>query len=204
MNTLILASSSPQRLSLLYNIGYKPDRVTSPCIDKTIRAKELPRDYCKRISLAKALKVSSQFTKSFVLGVCTVMSRGRMILTKPHHIDDAYKLFKLLSGRRHSVFTGICVIKNNKTTIFKIVQTKIKFKVLSYGEIEYLIHSNEWQNQHGCYSFNTISGAFIEWVNGHPSNVIGLPVHETYKILNGVGLKQQSIIYNQPTNNDLK
>ena len=204
MNNFILASSSPQRLSLLYNIGYKPDRVVPPCINKAIHPKELPRDYCKRISLAKSSKVSKQFTKSFVLGVCTVVSRGRMILTKPHHTKDAYKLFNLLSGRRHSVFTGICVIKNNKTTVFKIVQTKIKFKVLSHKEIEYLIHSNEWHNQYRYYSFNTISGAFIEWVNGHPSNVIGLPVHEVYKILNGLGLKQQSVIYQQPTSNNLE
>lgn len=194
MNSFILASSSSQRLSLLHSVGYQPSQVAPLSIDKTIHAKELPRNYCKRIAFTKALTVSRQFTQNFVLGVCTTTSRGRMILTKPHNVNSAYKLFNLLSGRRHSVFTGICVMKDSKTIVLKIVQTKLKFKLLSSKEIKYLIHFNEWNNKHGCYSLNTMSGAFIQWINGHPTHIMGLPIHETYKILTGLGIKQEPMV----------
>ena len=95
----------------------------------------------------------------------------------------------MLSGRRHVVYTGICIIKGEKC-IKKVVQTKLKFKLLTNQEIDNLVKSNEWKDKSGGYALQGMAGAYISWISGHPSNVIGLPVHETYKILNGIGLKQ--------------
>ena len=189
MYNFILASSSPRRLSLLKNIGYKPDNIISANIDETPNIRELPKKYAQRMAFEKASKIYKQFPKSLILGADTVVARGRLILTKPKDIDDAYKTFKLLSGRRHSVFTGVCVIKENKV-ITKVVETKLKFKLLTNEETENLVKSNEWQDKSGGYALQGFAGAYISWINGHPSNVIGLPVHETYKILNGLGLNQ--------------
>ena len=192
MYKFILASSSPRRISLLNNIGYNPDKIISADIDETPNKKELPKEYAKRMAFEKASKIHKQFSESLILGADTVVSRGRLILTKPKDKDDAHRIFKLLSGRRHSVFTGICIIKENKI-ITKVVETKLKFKLLTNKEIQNLIDSNEWQDKSGGYALQGFASAYISWINGHPSNVIGLPVHETYKILNGLGLKQNTV-----------
>ncbi|RST62759.1 Maf family protein [Candidatus Aquarickettsia rohweri] len=192
MYNFILASSSPRRISLLNNIGYNPDKIISADIDETPNKKELPKEYAKRMAFEKASKIHKQFSESLILGADTVVSRGRLILTKPKDKDDAHRIFKLLSGRRHSVFTGICIIKENKI-ITKVVETKLKFKLLTNKEIQNLIDSNEWQDKSGGYALQGFASAYISWINGHPSNVIGLPVHETYKILNGLGLKQNTV-----------
>ncbi|MSO14235.1 Maf family protein [Rickettsiales endosymbiont of Trichoplax sp. H2] len=192
MYKFILASSSPRRISLLNNIGYNPDKIISADIDETPNKKELPKEYAKRMAFEKASKIHKQFSESLILGADTVVSRGRSILTKPKDKDDAHRIFKLLSGRRHSVFTGICIIKENKV-ITKVVETKLKFKLLTNMEIQNLIDSNEWQDKSGGYALQGFASAYISWINGHPSNVIGLPVHEAYKILNGLGLKQNTV-----------
>jgi septum formation protein len=192
MYNFILASSSPRRISLLNNIGYYPDKIISADIDETPNKKELPKEYAKRMAFEKASKIHKQFSESLILAADTVVSRGRLILTKPKDKDDAHRIFKLLSGRRHSVFTGICIIKENKI-ITKVVETKLKFKLLTNKEIQNLINSNEWQDKSGGYALQGFASAYISWINGHPSNVIGLPVHETYKILNGLGLKQNTV-----------
>ena len=192
MYNFILASSSPRRISLLNNIGYNPDKIISADIDETPNKKELPKEYAKRMAFEKASKIHKQFSESLILGADTVVSRGRLILTKPKDKHDAHRIFKLLSGRRHSVFTGICIIKENKI-ITKVVETKLKFKLLTNEEIQNLIDSNEWQDKSGGYALQGFASAYISWINGHPSNVIGLPVHETYKILNGLGLKQNTM-----------
>ncbi len=192
MYNFILASSSPRRISLLNNIGYNPDKIISADIDETPNKKELPKEYAKRMAFEKASKIHKQFSESLILGADTVVSRGRLILTKPKDKDDAHRIFKLLSGRRHSVFTGICIIKENKI-ITKVVETKLKFKLLTNKEIQNLIDSNEWQDKSGGYALQGFASAYISWINSHPSNVIGLPVHETYKILNGLGLKQNTV-----------
>lgn len=192
MYNFILASSSPRRISLLNNIGYKPDKIISADIDETPNKKELPKEYAKRMAFEKASKIYKQFPESLVLGADTVVSRGRLILTKPKDKDDASRIFKLLSGRRHAVYTGVCIIKENKV-ITKVVETKLKFKLLTNNEIQNLIESNEWQDKSGGYALQGFASAYISWINGHPSNVIGLPVHETYKILSGLGIQQNII-----------
>ena len=114
MYKLILASTSSKKLNLLNSIGYKPDKIISADVDKTPYKKEIPREYVKRIATQKTSKIYKQFPESLVLSAETVASRGRLVLTKPKNEDDAYRIFTLLSGRRHSVFTGICIIKKKQ------------------------------------------------------------------------------------------
>ena len=189
MYKLILASSSPRRLSLLKNIGYTPDKIVPANIDETPKAKELPAKLAERLAVEKASKIHEQFPESLVLGADTVVARGRLIIPKPKDEIEALKSLKLLSGRRHIVYTAVCVI-NGKQCLKKVVQTKLKFKLLTNQEIDNLIISNEWKDKSGGYALQGVAGAYISWISGHPSNVIGLPVHETYKILSGIGLKQ--------------
>ena len=189
MYKFILASSSPRRISLLKSIGYTPDKIVPANIDETPMAKELPAKLAERLALEKASKVHEQFPESLILGADTIVARGRLIIPKPKDEIEALKYLKLLSGRRHVVYTGICIINGDKY-LKKVVQTKLKFKLLTNQEIDNLIISNEWKDKSGGYALQGVAGAYISWISGHPSNVIGLPVHETYKILSGIGLKQ--------------
>jgi septum formation protein len=191
MNKLILASSSPRRKFLLESIGYYPDEIVAPKIDEQPHKKELPVRLAERLAVEKALKVAQDHPHDFILAADTIVARGRLIIPKPKDEEEARLFLTLLSGRRHTVYTGICVIKGDKK-VHKVVQTKLKFKLLTDEEILYLLKSNEWQDKSGGYALQGIAGAYISWINGHPSNVIGLPTHDTYKILSGLGLKQRA------------
>jgi septum formation protein len=189
MYKFVLASSSPRRIDLLKSIGYEPDKIVPANIDETPKIRELPAKLAERLALEKAVKIHEQFPDSIILGADTIVARGRLIIPKPKDEIEAIKYLKLLSGRRHVVYTGICIIKGEKC-IKKVVQTKLKFKLLTNQEIDNLVKSNEWKDKSGGYALQGMAGAYISWISGHPSNVIGLPVHETYKILSGIGLKQ--------------
>ena len=189
MYQFVLASSSPRRVSLLESIGYRPDIIVPANIDETPKEKELPAKLAERLADEKASKVHKQLPESLILGADTIVARGRLIIPKPKDEIEALKYLKLLSGRRHVVYTGICIINGDKY-LKKVVQTKLKFKLLTNQEIDNLIISNEWKDKSGGYALQGVAGAYISWISGHPSNVIGLPLHETYKILSGIGLKQ--------------
>ena len=190
MSRLILASSSPRRKFLLESIGYNPYKIVAPHIEETPYKKELPIKLVERLAMSKALKISKDYPDDIVLAADTIKARGRLIISKPKDESEAIKFLKLLSGRRCIVYTGICIIKGEKK-VCKTAQTKMKLKLLTNEEIKCLIQSNEWKDKAGGYALQGVAGAYISWISGSPSNVIGLPVHEVYKILNGLGLKQR-------------
>ena len=171
----ILASSSSIKLSLLVDMGYRPNRVIPHNIDQNFCKKELPRDYIKRITLQKTLTIHQKFLNSIVLSTATVISRGRLILKRPQTKDDACSFFKFLSGRRYSVLTGLCVIKEGKA-VNKIIQTKLKFKLLTDGEIQNLATFTQHHHYSNQYLLQGFSSACVSWISGHPSNIIGFPI----------------------------
>ncbi|MFQ3307523.1 MAG: septum formation protein [Candidatus Midichloriaceae bacterium] len=186
----ILASSSKRRVDLLHSIGYKPDIVEKPNIDESPLKKESSINLVKRLSNIKANTIAEKFSPNdIILAADTIVERGSSIIPKPKNKIEAKHFLQLLSGRRHRVYTGVCVVNNGKS-IHKEVKTIVQFKRMSNEEIDFLVASNEWDGKCGAYGLQGIAGAYISWINGHPSNVIGLPVHETYKILSGLGLKQ--------------
>ena len=139
----ILASSSKRRLELLSQIGIKPDLILSPNIDENIFYKEQPRIYVERMSLEKNLIFQKRYPDSIILTADTVVSVGRKILPKTMDINTAEKCLKLISGRRHKVFTSFTVYSPNNSLKTKTIQSIIKFKRLHPDEISYylsLIH----------------------------------------------------------------
>ena len=190
MYNLILASSSRRQIVLLESIGYKPDKIVSVCINEEPRQKELPRKLVERLALEKVGHIREKFPSCLILGTATMVARGRRMFPKPRDKTEACNYLKSLSGRRHTVYTAVCVMKAHES-FTKVVETKLKFKLLTNQEINVILESNEWKEMHGGYDLQGVAGAYISWINGHVSNVIGLPVHETYKILSGaIGLKQ--------------
>ena len=128
---LILASASPRRLDLLRQIGIEPDAIIPADIDETPEKNELPRHLAERLAIAKARHVAGQNADAFILSADTVVAVGRRIVGKPDSERDAAKMLKLLSGRRHKVMSGVCVIAPDGHEISKVVTTSVSVKRLT-------------------------------------------------------------------------
>jgi septum formation protein len=176
---LILASASPRRLELLRQIGIEPNEIIPTDIDETPRKRELPEAYVKRMAGEKyeAIRKSAD-EEAVILSADTIVACGRRILGKPQNEAEAREFLTLLSGRRHRVYSAICV--NSKT---KLVKTQVKFRKLSKAELTWYIETKEWQGKAGGYAIQGAAAAFIPWINGSYSNVVGLPLVEVRGLL---------------------
>lgn len=184
---LILASSSPQRINLLKQVEITPEKIIPADIDETPKKGELPRDYVKRIALEKAEKVFSNNRDYYVLAADTIAALGTRIIGKAENEAEARKFVKLISGRRHKVLSGVCIISSDGKKRIKIVSTIVKFRLMTNEEIENYLGTNEWVGKSGCFAIQGRAGEFIEWINGSFSNVIGLPLYETCQMLKSAG-----------------
>ena len=182
---LILASSSPRRLDLLAQINLTPDEIVPAEIDESPLAEELPRQLAKRLAESKAKAVADSYQNAFVLAADTVVACGRRILPKAETEEDARFCLTLLSGQKHRVFGGICLIAADGSTVSRLVTTVVQFKRLSAGEITGYIESGEWKGKAGAYAIQGLAAGFVKRINGSYSNVVGLSLYETSALLNG-------------------
>ena len=185
---LILASASPRRLDLLKQVGVTPDFVRPADVDETPIKNESPRMLAERLALLKAEAVAKSEQDAIIIASDTVVAAGRRILGKASDRKEARKFLELLSGRRHSVYTGICLTSPKGTSV-KSVKTIVKFKRLSQSEIDFYLSHDEWEGKAGAYAIQGIAARFITSINGSYSNVVGLPLAETVNLLNGHGFK---------------
>lgn len=186
---LVLASASPRRLSLLEQIGVLPDSVVPADIDETPKATEKPHVFALRLSVEKARHVAGQATsQDLILAADTVVSVGRRILDKPKDAAEARKHLDLLSGRRHTVTTGVALIRlHDGREWSRSVSTQVRFKRLSALEIDRYLDTGEWQGKAGGYAIQGYAARFVPWIGGSYSNVVGLPLTETAGILEAAG-----------------
>lgn len=184
---LVLASASPRRLDLLARIGAAPDHVHPADIDETPRKAEQPRALAGRLAAAKAAAVAAQFPDALVLAADTVVGVGRRILNKPADAAEAKKSLTLLSGRRHRVMTGLCLIRPDGKRSTRLVCTILAFQRLTPAQIEDYVASGEWQGAAGGYQIQKRAEVFVRFLSGSHSNVVGLPLFETAQLLRGAG-----------------
>lgn len=184
---LILASASPRRRELLAQIGVVPDAVVPADIDETPQKNELAAPHALRLALEKARAVA--VTGKVVLASDTVVGCGRRILPKAEDERSVRFCLKLLNGRRHQVHTAVCVIDAQGKEQSTVVSTRVKFRLLEQWEIEAYIASGEWQGKAGGYAIQGRAAAFIPWINGSYSAVVGLPLAETSRLLASAGIK---------------
>ncbi len=185
---LILASSSPHRSQLLKRIGYVPDLICPADIDETPHKHELPKQLAVRLAIEKAEAVHNQFPNDLVLAADTVCATGRLILPKALTVEDAEFCLNKLSGRRHRVYTGVCCIYKQKKVV-KSSLSLVKFKRLSIEEKQLFLDSKQWDQKAGGYGLQGLASAFIICIRGSDSNIVGLPLYETYILLSSLGLK---------------
>ncbi len=183
--TLVLASASPRRLALLAQIGVVPDRVISTNIDETALRDELPRQHAQRLARAKADSVSAP--GCYVLAADTVVAAGRRILPKAETEAEARRCLALLSGRRHGVMTAVVLHSPEGGRGERLVQSVVRFARLTEQQIDAYMASGEWHGKAGGYAIQGRAAAFIPFVSGSYSNVVGLPLFETAQLLRGLG-----------------
>jgi septum formation protein len=190
---LVLASGSPRRLGLLNQSGIEPDQLLPSEIDETPVKGELPRAYATRLARAKAeaaleaVRRSDDLRGSFIVAADTVVAVGRRILPKAELLDEAAQCLRLLSGRNHRVYSGVCVVTPKEAFRQRLVETRVRFKRLSQEDLDAYLASGEWRSKAGGYAVQGLAGSFVVKVVGSYSNVVGLPLYETIALLAGEG-----------------
>lgn len=192
---LVLASGSPRRIELLQQVGLEPARLLPADADETPHKAEHPRSLAKRLSREKAekaletLKGEPPCDGQFILAADTVVAVGRRILPKAEVTDEASNCLKLLSGRSHRVYTGVCLVTPGGKLRQRLVETRVRFKRLGREELEAYLASGEWRGKAGGYAIQGLAGAFVVKLAGSYTNVVGLPLHETVGLLTAEGFK---------------
>ena len=187
---LILGSGSPRRLELLAQLGLQPDAVCPPEVDETPLSGEIPLAYCRRIAQSKAQAISVE-NDNVVLCADTAVALGRRILGKPLDRTDAARMLKLLSGRRHRVITAIAV-RTRERILERAVVTVVKVKRISQEEMNAYLAGGDWRGKAGAYAIQGPAGAFIPWIQGSYTAVMGLPVFETAQLLRAAGYRTEN------------
>lgn len=195
--TFVLASASPRRLELLAQVGLAPSRVIPAEIDEAPHRAELPRAYAARMAQEKCLQVSRRCSADRVLAADTAVAAGRRILGKPADAVEARRCLRLLSGRRHRVIGAIALAIPDSAVsgraappakiAVRVVQSAVTFKRLHADEIDRYIESGEWQDKAGGYAIQGRAAIFVQRISGSYSNIVGLPLFETWALLEGAG-----------------
>ncbi|MEQ8395096.1 Maf family nucleotide pyrophosphatase [Thalassobaculum sp.] len=186
---LVLASASPRRADLVRQIGLTPARTDPAEIDESPRRSERPRVYAERMAGQKAQAVAVRHTGCWVLAADTVVACGLRILPKAEAEREARQCLELLSGRRHRVIGGIALVAPDGSIRTRVVETRVEMKRLEQREIAAYLASGQWHGKAGGYAIQGLAAAYITLVNGSYSNVVGLPLAETYGLLTGVGFR---------------
>jgi septum formation protein len=182
---LVLASASPRRLALLAQIGVTPDVVRPADIDETPHPDEVPRLHAERLAREKAAVAA--VPGSFVLAADTVVALGRRILPKAAGAADVCVCLAMLSGRRHHVLTAVVLVGPDGRSTARLVDSVVGFARLTAAQIDAYAATAEGEGKAGGYAIQGHAAAFIRFLSGSYSGVVGLPLFETAQLLRGQG-----------------
>jgi len=177
---LILASASPRRHDLLLAAGIE-HVVCAAAISEERRPDEPPTHMVMRLAEEKARAVQHA-EDEIVLGADTVVCLDDALLGKPVNDEDARRMLRLLSGRDHHVYTGICILAEG-TTIRDVASTRVSFEHMEENEIEEYTRSGEPRDKAGAYAIQGRGSKFVRSIQGCYQNVVGLPVSLVYRYL---------------------
>ncbi|QRN94296.1 septum formation inhibitor Maf [Archangium violaceum] len=183
---LVLASASPRRRELLGQLGLSFE-VSAADIDETPRQGEPATNYVLRLAQEKARAVTARHPGAWVLAADTTVALGDELLGKPQDAAEARGMLGRLSGRTHEVHTGVALAGpgGEHSTV---VRTRVTFRSLSLGEIDWYVGTGEPLDKAGSYAMQGKGGFLVAAVEGSPTNVIGLPLGETLELLARVGV----------------
>lgn len=186
VSRLILGSASPRRLELLSQIGIVPAEIRPADIDETPRKGEDARDYVRRMAAEKAEAVPLSPGEA-VLCADTTVTVGRRILGKPVDESEAAAFMRLMSGRRHRVLTAVSLRDETRIRV-RLVETIVRMRVIDPPALARYLATGDWRGKAGGYAIQGPASAFIPWIQGSYSAVVGLPLAETAAMLAAIGL----------------
>ena len=184
---LILASASPRRLALLAQIGITPDDIFSPTIDETPRPREIPRLLAQRLARAKAAEAGVAFPDCLILAADTVVAVGRRVVPKAATETEARASLNLLCGRRHRVLSAVVLTAPDGRRAERLAQSVVAMARLTTEQKAAYLAAGEWQGKAGGYAIQGRAAAFVRFLSGSYSGVVGLPLFETAQLLRGLG-----------------
>lgn len=185
---LVLASASPRRRELLQQLGVS--YLCDPAhIDETPQPSEAPSDYVQRVAVEKARAVALRYPapEYAVLAADTTVVVDGEVLGKPRDRADGLALLSRLSGRHHRVLTAVC-LQHTAGCSIRLVQTGVEFVHLTRATCEAYLATDEPWDKAGGYGIQGLGGAFVKALEGSYSNVVGLPLSETWQLLASHGI----------------
>jgi septum formation protein len=206
---LVLASASPRRAELLRAAGIAFE-VIPAAVDESLEAGETAEQYVRRLAESKAEAVRARADGRVVLGADTIVVVHDEILGKPVDNADAARMLRLLSGREHTVMTGVCLIAPepakagphdrqaphdqyvgagfSRLITVDVARTTVVFEALTDEEIAWYVATGEPADKAGAYAIQGLASRFVTRIDGSYSNVVGLPVDLVYRLCKGAGL----------------
>ncbi|MFA0888589.1 MAG: nucleoside triphosphate pyrophosphatase [Synergistales bacterium] len=186
MTSLVLASISPRRKSLLTALGWK-FHVVDPAVGETNGDGELPKDLCRRLAMEKARAVSLKYPGELVIGADTIVALEGEPLGKPKDEKEALKMIRSLSGRCHDVMTGIAVCQKDRCLV-DVEVTRVKFRPLSSCEIGAYVSTGEGRDKAGAYAIQGKGALLVSEIQGCYFNVVGLPLYRLSLLIDRFGI----------------
>lgn len=184
---LVLASTSPRRLELLAQIGVVPARMAAPDIDETPHRGEPAPAYALRMATEKARAVALS-PGEVALSGDTVVAIGRHILPRAADSDEVASCLKRLSGRRHKVYSALACLDEAGNLRTRMSTSIVAFAPLGDATIAAYALSGEGVGKAGGYAIQGRAGAFVRWMSGSYSGIVGLPLFEARALLNAAGI----------------
>jgi len=185
---LVLASASPRRLALLAQAGIEVAETCPADINETPHKGERPSALAGRLAAEKAAAVHLAEPQAIVLAADTVVALGRRILPKAQNRQEVGDCLRLLSGRAHRVYTGLCLVTPTRS-LSRTVQTRVIFKRLSERDIATYLAAGEGEGKAGGYAIQGRADAFVRSLSGSYSNVVGLPLFDIVNMLESLGIR---------------
>lgn len=183
---ILLASQSPRRRELLNQIGITHE-VIAVDVDETPLENESPREYVRRITLAKATAGHELTPGDPVLAADTCVVVNGSILGKPHDEEHAIRMLRLLSGTTHRVHTGVALFHHEQQH-YRLSSSEVRFCHISEAQARRYWATGEPVDKAGAYAVQGRGALFIEHISGSYSGIMGLPLYETGQILTNAGL----------------
>lgn len=182
--TFILASASPRRKFLLDMLGLS-FRVQPSDVEEIVDPDLAPADLVQRLALQKTQAVAARYPEALTLGADTIVVLDGAVLGKPTDPEDAIAMLRMLSGREHTVYTGLALAHPaTARTVMAYEATQVTFAYLTDREIQAYVATGSPMDKAGAYGIQDDLGAlFIQRIDGDYYNVVGLPLHRLYRVL---------------------
>jgi len=189
---IILASSSPRRLELLNQVGLNPEEIINPDVDESIIFSSVVTKNVREIAFQKAefVRKKYKFNNKFIIAGDTLVYRAGKTYGKAQNLDAVKRNLNELSGKRHYVYGGICIISPNGKVAKKLVTTEVFMKKISLQELNSSMILKEGVGKAGGYAIQGVGSILVKKIKGSFSNVVGLSLFDVFNLLTGLGWKK--------------